>query len=527
MAVKKTLKEIIRDEYKRCVQDPVHFMRKYCIIQHPTQGKIYFNLYPFQEDSLRQISSNRYNIILKSRQLGISTLTAGYALWKMLFKSDFNVLVIATKQDVAKNLVTKVRVMHENLPKWLKGSVAEDNKLSLRLKNGSQIKAISSKGDAGRSEALSLLIFDEAAFIDKIDEIWTAAQQTLATGGDSIVLSTPNGVGNWFHKQWVEATAGGEFNNIMLHWTVHPDRDDAWRAKQTELLGEKMAAQECDCDFISSGHTVVDGEVLQWYQETYVKDPVEKRGFDGNYWIWEYPNYSKSYMVVADVARGDSSDYSAFHVFDTEQCKQVAEYRGKIGTTEYGNMLVAVATEYNNALLVIENANIGWASIQVALDKGYTNLYYSYKQDGYLDEEIHLKKGYDLKKKSQKVPGFSMTSRTRPLVISKLETYFRDKTPLVFSKRLVDELFTFIWLGHRAEAARGYNDDLVMSFATGLWMRDTALRLHQQGIDLNRKSLGGIGKSDEGVYSSNTNLKGSGWDWQSGDKDNDDLTWLL
>ena len=147
MAVKKTLKEIIRDEYKRCVQDPVHFMRKYCIIQHPTQGKIYFNLYPFQEDSLTQISQNRYNIILKSRQLGISTLTAGYALWRMLFKSDFNVLVIATKQDVAKNLVTKVRVMHENLPKWLSGSVLEDNKLSLRLKNGSQIKAISSKGD--------------------------------------------------------------------------------------------------------------------------------------------------------------------------------------------------------------------------------------------------------------------------------------------------------------------------------------------------------------------------------------------
>ena len=119
-----------------------------------------------------------------------------------------------------------------------------------------------------------------------------------------------------------------------------------------------------------------------------------------------------------------------------------------------------------------------------------------------------------------------MTSRTRPLVISKLETYFREKTPLVHSKRLIDELFTFIWLGHRAEASRGYNDDLVMSFATGLWMRDTALRLQQQGMDLNRKSLGGIGKS-EGVYTNKQDLKGTGWDWRSGDKDNNDLTWLL
>ena len=525
MVVKKSLKEIISDEYKKCSQDPIHFMRKYCIIQHPTQGKMLFNLYPFQEDSLLQLKENRYNIILKSRQLGISTLTAGYALWKMIFRSDFNVLVIATKQDVAKNLVTKVRVMNENLPNWLKGKTLEDNKLSLRYANGSQIKAISSKGDAGRSEALSLLIFDEAAFIDRIDEIWTAAQQTLATGGDCIALSTPNGVGNWFHRMWVDAEAGGEFNTIKLHWTVHPDRDQVWRAKQTELLGEKGASQECDCDFISSGHTVVDGEILQWYTNTYVKDPIEKRGFDSNYWIWEYADYSKKYMVVADVARGDSTDYSAFHVFDIDACQQVAEYKGKIGTTEYGNMLISVATEYNEALLVIENANIGWASIQVALDKGYSNLYYSYKQDGYVDENVQLNKGYDLKDKSKTVPGFSMTSRTRPLVVSKLETYFRDKSPIVHSKRLVDELFTFIWLGHRAEASRGYNDDLVISFATGLWLRDTALRLQQQGLDLNRKALGHFGKS-KGVHSAGSQVPKE-WSWNSGDKENNDLKWLL
>ena len=246
---------------------------------------------------------------------------------------------------------------------------------------------------------------------------------------------------------------------------------------------------------------------------------------DSNYWIWEYPNYTKNYMVVADVARGDSTDYSAFHVFDAEQCMQVAEYKGKIGTTEYGNMLVSVATEYNNALLVVENANIGWASIQVALDKGYRNLYYSYKQDGYIDDEIHLKKNYDLKAKSQKVPGFSMTSRTRPLVISKLETYFREKTPIVHSKRLIDELFTFIWLGHRAEAARGYNDDLTISFATGLWMRDTALRLQQQGMDLNRKALTGFGRS-KGVYT-NTQQTPKEWQWNTGEEDSGDLKWLL
>ena len=525
MAVKKSIKEIVRDEYKRCSVDPVHFMRKYCIIQHPTKGKMYFNLYPFQEDTLKELNENRYNVILKSRQLGISTLTAGYSLWCMLFKSDYNVLVIATKQDVAKNLVTKVRVMHDNLPSWLKGKALEDNKLSLRFKNGSQIKAISSKGDAGRSEALSLLVLDEAAFIDRIDEIWTAAQQTLATGGGAIMLSTPNGTGNLFHKTWCDAEAGGRFNPIKLHWTVHPERDEAWRTMQTELLGEKSAAQECDCDFITSGHTIVDGPILQWYEQTYVEEPKERRGFDSNYWIWEYPNYSSSYVVVADVARGDGADYSAFHVIDIKTMQQVAEYKGKIGTTEYGNMLVAVATEWNNALLVIENANIGWAVLQVAIDKGYENLYYSYKQDAYVDEDVHLRKGYDLKGKGQKVPGFSTTSKTRPLIISKLETYFREKSPIVKSKRLIDELYVFIWNGSRAEAQRGYNDDLVMSFGIALWVRDTALRLHQQGIDLSRKALGHFGKS-KGVYSSTKDTPKE-WQWKSGDKDNEDLTWLL
>ena len=287
---KKSLKEIIADEYKKCAVDPIHFMKKYCMIQHPVRGKIPFHLFPFQESTLTQFAGNRFNIVLKSRQTGISTLSAGYALWRMLFNGDFNVLVIATKQDVAKNLVTKVRVMHELLPSWLKGGSLEDNKLSLKLQNGSQIKAIASSPDAGRSEALSLLIFDEAAFIGDIDEIWTSAQSTLSTGGSCIALSTPNGVGNWFHKTWLSAEEGSNpFNTIRLHWTVHPERGEAWREEQEKLLGAKKAAQECDCDFVSSGDTVIDPELLMFYKESYCQDPLEKTGFDGNLWRWEYP----------------------------------------------------------------------------------------------------------------------------------------------------------------------------------------------------------------------------------------------
>ena len=525
MTTKKSLKQIVAEEYAKCAQDPVHFMRRYCFIQHPTRGKMLFNLYPFQSDCLQQFDKHNYNVILKSRQLGISTLSAGYSLWSMIFKEDFNILVIATKQDVAKNLVTKVRVMHDNLPSWLKGKTVEDNKLSLRFANGSQIKAVSAAGDAGRSEALSLLIIDEAAFIDKIDEIWASAQQTLATGGRAIVLSTPNGVGNFFHQTWVKSEAReNTFNPIKLHWTVHPERDDTWREEQEVLLGPDKAAQECDCDFISSGRTVIPGELLQWYKETMCQDPVETRGVDQGMWIWEYPDYSKSYMVVADVARGDGKDYSAFHIFEIDTLTQVAEFKSQIGTKEYGNMLVNVATEYNEALLVIENANIGWAAIQPAIDRGYQNLYYTFRHEGYVDAATQLSKGYDLKDKSQMTPGFTTSQRTRPLLISKLDIYFREKEIIVKSKRLIDELFTFIWRGQKAEAQQGYNDDLTMSFAIGLFVRDSAMKLRNEGLQLNKTAINHMGKTGP---TSTLGNKDTGWNWKPDGNTDDDLTWLI
>jgi hypothetical protein len=527
---KQSLKDIIKLEYQKCAGDPIYFMKKYCMIQHPVRGKIPFHLYQFQERTLTQFHEHRYNIILKSRQTGISTLTAGFSLWKMLFNQDFNVLVIATKQEVAKNLVTKVRVMNQYLPSWLKQTTVEDNKLSLRYSNGSQIKATSAAGDAGRSEALSLLVFDEAAFIDKIEEIWVSAQSTLSTGGNAIILSTPNGVGNFFHKTWVGAEDGtNTFNTIRLHWTVHPERDQSWRDEQEILLGPKGAAQECDCDFVSSGDTVIDPQLLMFYKESFVQEPVEKTGFDGNLWKWEYPNYNKSYMVVADVARGDSTDYSACHVIDIEEASQVAEYKGKLDTKDFGNFLVSLATDYNNALLVVENANIGWAVIQQIIDRGYGNLFYMSKDLKYVDVENQLHNKYRAEERGM-VAGFSTTSKTRPLIISKLEEYVREKSVTIRSSRVIDELFTFIWNGNRAEAMRGYNDDLTMSLAISLWVRDTALRLRQEGIDLTKQALGGIGAHQLDIsgmgFGGNSYNDENPWKMRVGDS-NEDLTWLI
>lgn len=525
MAEQPNLRKLIQQEYLKCAQDPVHFMKKYCFIQHPQRGRIPFQLYPFQEKVMHLWRDNPYSVVLKSRQLGISTLAAGYSLWLMLFHKDRNVLCLATTQETAKNMVTKVRFMFDSLPSWLKIDTIENNRLSLRLKNGSQIKAKSSNSDAARSEAVSLLVIDEAAFIENVAETWASAQQTLATGGGAIVLSTPYGTGNWFHQTWVRAEEGvNDFLPIRLPWHVHPERDQSWRDKQDELLGDpRMAAQECDCDFASSGDVVFYQEYIEFYEKTYIKDPLEKRGADQNLWIWEPADYSRSYLVVADVARGDGKDYSAFHVIDIDSNTQVAEYKGQIGTKEYGHMLVGIATEYNEALLVVENASIGWATLQTIIERGYVNLYYSSKSDSSLSNS-YFDKYMDT---SKMVPGFSMTSKVRPMIIGKLQEYTSDQSVIIQSKRLVEEMKVFIWKNGRAEAQQGYNDDLVMSFGIAMFMRDTSFRFSQNHLDSSRAMLNNISTNKvtwQGGYSGNNvtnpysqNINGK----------DEDISWLL
>ena len=228
-------------------------------------------------------------------------------------------------------------------------------------------------------------------------------------------------------------------------------------------------------------------------------------------------------MVVADVARGDGKDYSTFHVIDTESNVQVAEYRGQIGTKEFGHLLVGIATEYNEALLVIENANIGWATIQVAIDRNYSNLYYSPRAesnvDSYFDQYMDTSKA---------VAGFTMSARTRPMVVGKFQEYISEKSVTIQSKRLIEEMKVFIWKNGRAEAQQGYNDDLVMAFGIAMYIRDTALKFRQRGLDVTRSALNKItvNRSQyQGAYYANKNDNPYHIENPYGGKE--DISWLL
>lgn len=499
-------KQSLKEEILKCGRDSSYFISKYVKIQHPKKGLIPFALFDYQTDLLARYNTNRFNIVLKARQLGISEISAAYAVWLMMFHRDKNILVIATKQATATNIIRKVQVAFKNLPKWLILSpITTDNKMSIELSNGSRIKAVASSEDAGRSEALSLLIVDEAAHIDKLDVLWTGLFPTVSAGGKVIMLSTPNGVGNLFHRLYSDADSGeNDFYPTRLMWYRHPDRisdiendpdrpgfkTSSWLRNEIKAtkLSPREIAQELECEFIASGETVLAGEVIRWLDEECMLEPAKKELEDRSLYVWFEPRKDVRYLISADVARGDGKDFSTFQVWEAKSMMQVAEFQGKIPVDKFAANLNVIGRKYNSAILVVENNSYGLAVIEHLKLLCYPSLYFSRKGDESQGEVLNA--SFDVS--SDLIPGLTTSSRTRPLIISKLEEYFRNRNLQVYSKRLISELKTFIWKSGRAEAMSGRNDDLVMAAGIGIWIRDTFLASSMGNAEISGKMIDSI-----------------------------------
>jgi len=529
----------ILDEIKACRQDPIHYIERHGKVRHPMKGLVRFVLYPFQRDVIKKILLNRFVIILKGRQLGLTTAMAGYACWFASFFNNKEVLVLANKGEVATGFISKCRVFLKNVPPFIRPKIVVDNRQSLELENGSKIKSTTTTKASGRSEALSLLIIDEAALIDKVDEVWTAARPTLSTGGACIVMSTPKGVGNWFHKKYVEAEQGQadeaysnlNFVTMKLPWYLHPERDQDWADAELADLGTVGFAQEHECSFEKSGNTVIDYETIAYYEKEVVKEPVSKEGFDGNTWVWVESQPGKSYVVCGDVARGDGLDFCAAHVIDLDTMEQCAEYRGKIPPETFGEVLLELSHRYNEAMLIVENNSVGFATIQKILDEQYHNLYWTRKNENvmFFDPLNWNLPG------PNKIPGFQTTMRTRPLVISALSEGLRSKEFKMYSSRLLDELKTFIWVNEgnkvKAEALEGYNDDLTISAGIGLFARNTTLRSYSKDSEQVNAMLGVMEVQKHGSVAEDVSIQQEierkKYDQYKVPHIDEDLRWLL
>jgi hypothetical protein len=478
-------KEEMKKEIVQCGRDPAYFLKHYAYISSPVDGRlILFDTFDFQDTLLQDFNNHRFNIINKSRQLGISTIAAGYITWMMMFHRQKNILVIATKLDTAANLVKKVKIMIKGVPEWMKiAKIKTDNKNSFELDNGSQIKASASSPDAGRSEALSLLVIDEAAHIDDLDELWAAVYPTISTGGRCIALSSPNGIGNWFHETFVDAEEGKNlFKPTHLPWQVHPKRDDQWFVNETKNMNARKIAQEYECAFNGSGDTLIDTEKLRKIEKQ-VSEPAMRTYIDRNLHIWKDYSSEGSYVLSADVARGDGADYSVFHVIETKTMEQVAEYQGKIDLDGFAKLIAMTARDYGNCLVCVENNNIGYSVLTKLIETGYPNIFYSTRTIDATQESVaNYVEGT--------IPGFATTMKTRPLIIAKFDEYIRNDALKINSKRLFRELETFIWHNGRPQAAKNRNDDLIMAMAIACWIRDTAIVQNQREVESKRVMLG-------------------------------------
>jgi len=442
-------------------QSPLTFSQFIKVI-HPKKGKIPFNLFPYQRAVLYAFLMFRFNIILKFRQAGITELISLYCLWLAMYHPFKNIVIISIKDRVAKKVLRKIKFMYNNLPDYLKTPVINGKgddigtSTEMEFANGSLITSIPTTEEAGRSEAVSLLIIDEAAVVRWISKIWAAAFPTLSTGGAAIVNSTPYGMGNWYHQTWVDActAANSVFNPIRLKWQMHPERDQLWYDETRQALGPRKTAQEIDGDFLQSGNTVFDMDDIKAIEDCILGEEDYKpilmykpQMGSGYIRIYRYALEDEKCFIGADIATGRGDDYSAFSIMNAAG-EELASYKGKIGLFQYAALLGEMGKTFNMATIAPEGNDIGAAVVEKLQEQGYPNLYYS--------TQIIKKKG-EKKPKQSEVPGWYTTTATRPVMINELEDDVRNDTVEIKDPEFVREAYTFIYDSNNKPTALGRN----------------------------------------------------------------------
>jgi len=428
-------------ELARCRKDLFYFSQHIKVI-HPVMGKIPFLLFPYQISVLAAFLLHKFNVILKFRQAGVTELIAMYSLWMAMYHDHKNILIISIKDRVAKKVLRKIKFMYNNLPDHLKTPVINGRgdeigtSTEMEFSNGSIISSIPTTEDAGRSEAVSLLIIDEAAIVRWADRIWAGSWPTLSTGGRAIVNSTAYGVGNFFHKLYTDAVAGGNpFNPIRLHWQMHPERDIRWYNDQKAILGPRKTAQEIDGDFLASGNTVFDLADIRDIEDAIPDYDVLDVRLNGCLKVFENPKRGEKYYLGADIATGRSQDYTTFSIMDTWGDEKVC-FKGKIPIDRAEKLIASWGKKFNNALVAPESNDIGLGVATNLQNHGYPNLYYS--------QSLLRKKGKS-RPEIQEIPGWYTTKKNRPIIIATLEEDIRQNNITIKDKFFCDECPTFIY----------------------------------------------------------------------------------
>lgn len=499
-------------EYTRCVKDPVYYLNNYGFVFDAKKRKVdKMTCFPYQETCVVKFHKLQNNIILKSRQTGLSVVTAGYVAWRLMFRYDEKILIIANDGAGAVRFLDTVKQFIEHTPDWMKpDSIETENQKKIMFSNNSYAEAKASSPNAGRGDSLTMLILDETAFIKDADAIWMGAGMALsATGGKCIMISTPNGTGNLYYKTWVDAVGNAnKFDGTMVHWTENPNSsvDLEWKISPT---GERVPwspwyedqckrlnwdsvkiAQELDLSFEGSKRLAVDPQLVAKYHAKVMADhgvegymrfdymekenPIEFAKFVTevtNMTIFKRPEEGRQYIIGCDVARGDGMDFSTIQVLDVDTLEQVAEYREKVSPDLFPFVINYIAKMYNMAYVVIEANSFGLGVCFDIRDKfkyPRNRLYFSKNI-----KDIHVRHYSYKVNEGTEIPGFQTSRKNRVLLIKSIIEHMRESSLILHSKRLMAEFQTFVMNGDKPEHEPGFNDDLILALGLALYIRDT------------------------------------------------------
>ena len=469
-------------EYMLCKEDSEHFIRSFVKIIHVDRGLVSFEMYDYQKDMIHKFNDNRFVICKMPRQTGKSTTIIAFLLHYVLFNENVNVAILANKGAVARELLSRLQLAYEHLPKWLQQGVVIWNKGNIELENGSKILASATSGSAVRGSSFNIIFLDEFAHVPSniAEQFFTSVYPTISSGESTkvLIVSTPLGM-NMFYKMWADALEKrNNYVPLEVHWSQVPGRDEKWKQETIKNTSEVQFTQEFECEFIGSTHTLISATKLR---TMVFKTPVfSKNGLD----VYEEPIKNALYCMIVDTAQGKDQDYSAISIFDISQIpyRQVAKYRSnQISPMLYPDIIFQIGKKYNMAWILLEVNDVGSQVAETLhYDLEYENIIVS-SMKGRAGQQI----GGGFAKNIQL--GIRTSKQLKRIGCSTLKEMIESDKLIISDFDTISELTTFAVKNNSYEAEEGSNDDLAMTLVIFSWLVQQRYFKDLTDLDIRKK----------------------------------------
>ena len=469
-------------EYMLCKEDSEHFIRNFVKIIHVDRGLVSFEMYDYQKDMVHKFNDNRFVICKMPRQTGKSTTIIAFLLHYVLFNENVNVAILANKGAVARELLSRLQLAYEHLPKWLQQGVVIWNKGNIELENGSKILASATSGSAVRGSSFNIIFLDEFAHVPSniAEQFFTSVYPTISSGESTkvLIVSTPLGM-NMFYKMWADALEKrNNYVPVEVHWSQVPGRDEKWKQETIKNTSEVQFTQEFECEFIGSTHTLINAAKLR---TMVFKTPIfSKNGLD----VYEEPIKNALYCMVVDTAQGKEQDYSAISIFDISQIpyRQVAKYRSnQISPMLYPDIIFQIGKKYNMAWILLEVNDVGSQVAETLhYDLEYENIIVS-SMKGRAGQQI----GGGFAKNIQL--GIRTSKQLKRIGCSALKEMIESDKLIISDFDTISELTTFAVKHNSYEAEEGSNDDLAMTLVIFSWLVQQRYFKDLTDLDIRKK----------------------------------------